>query len=144
MMFMNFNNIISLISSIRNRSYELIVDELDKEGVNDIAPSHGFILYNLFKRDGITMKEINERINKKKNTVTVLIDKLESRGYVKKEQDEDDKRITRIFLTKKGRSFEKFFNEVSKKLLDITYAGFSDKEKTEIMRLLEKINNNFM
>lgn len=63
---MTLNNIISVLSVIRNLANDFITDELKKAGVKDIAPSHGYILYNLFHKDGITMKEVNEKINKKR------------------------------------------------------------------------------
>jgi MarR family transcriptional regulator, organic hydroperoxide resistance regulator len=141
---MNYNNIISLISLIRNLANEFIINELKKEGIKNIAPSHGFILHTLFNKDGITMKEINEIINKKKNTVTVLIDKLESMEYLRKETDIDDKRITRIFLTEKGKSFEKSFKRLSDKLIKKAYAGIAENEKLNLMKYLDKIKKNFI
>lgn len=139
---MDTTGIIELISSIKNRANELIVNELKKEGIPDIVPSHGNILFTLFKKDGIMMKEINEIINKKKNTVTVLIKKLIKLGYIKKQSDPTDQRITRIFLTEKGKSFEKSFFRISNKLVGKIYINFTDEEKNSIMKLLNKVKNN--
>ena len=140
---MKHQNIISLISHVRNLANEFIVEELRKEGIEDISPSHGNIMNALFFQDGLSMKEINEKINKKKNTVTVLIDKLENLGYVTKKTDADDKRITHIYLTEKGRSFEKSFRSVSAKLIKKTFEGFSEKERMVVVKLLDKIRRNF-
>jgi DNA-binding MarR family transcriptional regulator len=140
---METKNIISRISAIRNKANEFLAHELHLEGLRDIAPSHGYILYVLFKNDGISMKEIKNSINKKKNTVTVLIDKLVSRGFLKKVPDANDGRTTRIFLTPKGKSLEKSFNSISDKLLKKAYHGFSENEKTKIVMLLNKIDKNF-
>lgn len=140
---MNYNNAISLISLIRNHANEFIINELKKEGIKNIAPSHGYILHTLFNNDGITMKEINENINKKKNTVTVLIEKLEYQGYLRRETDFNDKRITRIYLTEKGKFFEKSFKRISDKLIKKTYSGFKEDDKEVFVKYLEKIKDNF-
>jgi len=139
---MNTNDVIRLISAVRHRANELIVNELAKAGIKNIVPSHGYILFNLFKKDGLAMKEITQKIGKRKNTVTVLIDKLVLHGYIRKEADADDRRRTRIYLSQKGKSFEHVFNGISKKLLDAVYKGFSEEEKRTLMKLLEKIENN--
>lgn len=139
---MSSNEIVTLLSSVKTQASDLIMDELKKSGVKGISPSHGFILHSLFKRDGLMMREINEKINKRKNTVTVLIEKLVSLGYIEKKSDIQDKRITRIFLTEKGRSFEKVFRDVSKTLIEKIYSGFTEGEKSKIMMLLEKIRKN--
>lgn len=140
---MKLNTIISLISAIRTKANEFLINELTKEGFTDIAPSHGSILYTLFKHDGISMKEISSIINKRKNTVTVLIDKLVAQGFVKKTQDTDDRRTTHIFLTQKGKNLEKPFNTISEKLLKKTYEGFTEDERCQLSALLDKLYKNF-
>ena len=82
---MKDTEIFQLISSVRNRANEFIVDNLQKAGIENIAPSHGHILHNLYIKDGITMTEITQKIHKKKNTVTVLVDKLIRYGYIRKQ-----------------------------------------------------------
>ena len=141
---MNTNNIISLISSIRNKANNFILAELKKIGINNISPSHGYILYTLYKKDGIPMKDITKNINKKKNTVTILIDKLIKEGYVYKEIDIKDKRFSRIFLSEKGQSFKENFMHISEILLEKAFANIHDLEKEKLMELLLKIENNFM
>ena len=140
---MDTNKIISIISAIRNLSNEFLISELKKEGLSNIAPSHGHILNALFENDGISMKEITERINKKKNTVTVLIEKLTSQGFVRKGVDSSDKRTTFIFLTKKGKTLEKSFKDISIKLIDKAYNGFTEKEKSNLMMFLIRMEKNF-
>jgi MarR family transcriptional regulator, organic hydroperoxide resistance regulator len=137
------NVIISLISAIRTKTNEFLINQLTKEGFADIAPSHGSIMYALFKHDGISMKEISKIINKKKNTVTVLIDKLVVHGFVRKTLDTVDRRTTLIYLTQKGKNLEKPFNTISEKLLKKTYEGFTEEERCQLSALLEKLYRNF-
>jgi DNA-binding MarR family transcriptional regulator len=134
--------IISLISKIRDSANQLILQELERHGIKGIVPSHGDILVILFSRDSVPMSELASLINKKKNTVTTLVDKLFKLVYVVKVNDPGDSRITLVCLTQKRRSLQTAFNRVSDVLLDKVYAGISEKEKGAVIKILLKIKNN--
>jgi DNA-binding MarR family transcriptional regulator len=88
------------------------------------------------------MREIAERIGRDKSTVTALVKKLIDFGYVQKEQDRDDSRVTLITLTRKGRALRSDFEEISVILLERVYRGFSNGEKEVVIHGLERINAN--
>ena len=140
---MSHEQIISLISKIRHDAYELIIRELEKRGINEIVPSHGDILVKLFRVESIPMSELAAAINKKKNTITTLVDKLVKIGYVTKTSNPEDNRITLVKLTPKGRSLQKRFEEVSNALLETVYSGVTGKERDTVIKILLKIKNNF-
>jgi MarR family transcriptional regulator, organic hydroperoxide resistance regulator len=140
---MDDRNIIAGISGIRNKANEFLVSELVREGLVDVAPSHGYILFTLFSHDGVSMKEITLRIKKRKNTVTVLIDKLRARGFIRKVADKSDRRTTRIFLTAKGKAMEESFKRISDTLIERAFLGFTENQKKQLVSLLEKMDANF-
>ena len=139
---MEQRQIIALISKIRHGANELIMRELEKHGIKGIVPSHGDILVRLFQRDSIPMSELASAINKKKNTVTTLVDKLVNLGYVTKSADPDDSRITLVKLTLDGKSLQKSFDKVSGLLLETVYKGITEKEKGAVLKVLLKMKNN--
>lgn len=139
---MEQQQIIALISKIRHSANELIMRELDNHGIKGIVPSHGEILVRLFRRDSIPMSELASAINKKKNTVTTLVEKLVNLGYVSKSTDPDDSRITLVKLTPDGKSLQKSFDKVSAVLLDTVYNGITEKEKESVLKVLLKMKKN--
>lgn len=139
---MEQQQIIALISKIRYGANELIMRELERRGIKGIVPSHGEILVSLFRRDSIPMSELASAINRKKNTVTTLVDKLVNLGYVTKSADRDDSRVTLVKLTPKGKSLQKSFDEVSAVLLETVYDGITEKEKEMILKVLLKMKKN--
>lgn len=139
---MGQEQIISLISKIRYSANELIIRELEKHGISGIVPSHGDILARLFHRDSIPMSELASAINKKKNTVTTLVDKLVNLGYVTKTSDPDDSRVTLVKLTKDGRMLQKSFDKVSQLLLETVYRNITEKEKDLVVKVLLKMKGN--
>jgi len=141
-MVMDTRDAISLISKIREKSNRFIVSEMLKHGVGGIVTSHGDIIYALFNNPRLTMAEIARRIGKDKSTVTALVGKLVRLGYVAKERDTEDTRIIYVTLTHMGNGLKPMFEEISTKLLDVFYSGISEKEKEELIRILNKIYNN--
>lgn len=142
---MNFETdiIISLISRIREKSSRFIASELNRLGLAELKPIHGDILLTLFYHNEPTMKELAERVDRQKSTVTTLVDKLIRLGYAKKNQDPDDSRIFRISLTNKGRSLKDCLIEISANLLDRVYKDISSDERTQVVKTLKRINDNW-
>jgi len=140
---MNTKDIISLISKIREQVNLLIVSEMSEHGIDGIVTSHGDIIYALFKNSKLTMAEIAEKIVKDKSTVTALVNKLVRLGYVIKERDTQDARVVYVSLTDKGKQLKPIFEIVSGAVLDVFYSGISENEKEELIRILNKIYNNF-
>lgn len=140
---MNTKDVISLISKIREKVNRFIVSEMLKHGIDGIVTSHGDIIYALLKAHRLTMAEIAEKIGKDKSTVTALVDKLVRLGYVTKERDTEDTRVVFVALTQKGNELKPMFEEISNDILDVLYLGISENEKEELIRILNKIYNNF-
>ena len=140
---MNIKDAISLISKIREKSNRFIVSEMLKHGIDSIVTSHGDIIYALFSRPRLTMAEIADKIGRDKSTVTALVDKLVRLGYVTKERDTEDTRVVYVALTQKGIELKPIFETISSEVLEVFYSNISEKEKEELIRILNKINNNF-
>ncbi|MBR6297955.1 MAG: MarR family transcriptional regulator [Candidatus Gastranaerophilales bacterium] len=132
-------NFLSLISKIHDKGNRLIIEELKKNGADRLVPSHGDILVCLYQNDKMTMKEVADKINRTRPTVTVLVDKLEKLGYIKREVSEKDNRYTYIYLTKKGKDFKPVFEKISNKLNDMLYKNLSKDESDILENLLQKI-----
>ena len=132
-------NFLSLISKIHDKGNRLITEELKRNGADGLVPSHGDILVCLYQNDKMTMKEIADKINRTRPTVTVLVDKLEKLGYIKREISQEDSRYTYIVLTKKGKDFKPVFEKISNKLNDMLYKNLSKDESDILENLLQKI-----
>lgn len=140
---MNTNNIISLISTIREKANKLIIREMTNRNIRGLVTSHGDIFAALFKEQVLTMKEIADRIERDKSTVTALVDKLIDMGYVKKEKDSSDNRVVLVSLTDEGKQLQSDFEEISNKLLATVYKGITAEEKETLTKILSKIKENF-
>lgn len=133
------SDILSLVSKIHEKGNRFIIQELEKNGATGLVPSHGDILFCLYKNGKMTMKDIADSIHRTKPTVTVLTNKLEKLGYLKREISENDSRCTNLVLTKKGEDFKATFEKISKELNEMLYKNLSKNEIETLEKLLTKI-----
>jgi len=140
---MSEGNVISLIGRIHEKANKFIINELKADGIDGIVPSHGEILNVLFSVESCTMTELAERIRRTKPTLTVLVDKLVEYGYVTREKDRKDARVTNISLTDKGRKLKPGFREISNKMNTMVYGDLSAEEADKLERLLRNIDGRF-
>ena len=131
--------ILSLVSKINEKGNRFIIEELKNNGAEGLVPSHGDILVCLYKNSKMTMKDIANCIHRTKPTVTVLVDKLEKLGYLKREVSNEDSRCTNIVLTQKGEDFQTTFEKISKNLNEMLYKNLSPEESELMEKLLRKV-----
>ena len=138
---MKKGNALALISRIREKANRFIVRELENHGIKGIVPSHGDILVILFQEEKCSMKELANRINRTKPTVTVLIEKLMEYGFVEREKSRTDSRVTYVKLTNKGKNLKPDFDDISKKIDALLYGDLNDGEPEIFERLLLQVNS---
>ncbi|HEY0223501.1 MAG TPA: MarR family transcriptional regulator [Pseudolabrys sp.] len=62
------------------------------------------VMVSLWSKDDRTVKEIGESLFLESNTLTPMLKRLESLGYIARSRDPDDERQVRVRLTKDGRA----------------------------------------
>ena len=113
-------------------------------GNTEVHQGQGGLLVTLHFQDGQTQKELAHSIGVKPATMTVMIKRMEKNGLVKKEQDKEDQRTTRIYITEKGEAeYEKvqvIWDYMEKEM----FANFTVEEKVIFRRLLLQMQSNFL
>ena len=137
------NSAISLLSHIHSITADFLISQLKDKGFQEFASSHGNILFQLKTNGEMKMGDLAKNINRDKSTTTVLVRKLESEGLVSTRTDNSDKRSKTIFLTEKGTQYNKAMGDISKSLLSTFYSGFSENEKNNFYKYLQRIEGNF-
>ncbi len=136
--------IVYFISRTKDKMLHFIEKQLQKNELEDLIPSHGNILTALYENhDKLTMKQIAKTIGKDKSTITPLVNKLIDLGYITREKNQIDKRVTHIMLTEKGKLMQAKFSAISSEVYRTAYKGFSVDEQKVFLELLKKLNNNF-
>jgi MarR family transcriptional regulator, organic hydroperoxide resistance regulator len=70
----------------------------------DLTYPQYLVMLVLWEQDGLTVKELGERLYLDSGTLTPLLKRLESGGHLRRVRDADDERRVRISLTEQGRA----------------------------------------
>ena len=139
----NITGITALISQIHTKTANYLKSQLTQKGFPDLVSSHGYILFQLSQTEKLTMSQLTTLIHRDKSTVTALVKKLKTSGYVEKIQNPEDNRVTYIRLSERGAQYTKSTSEISAKLNETCCKGLSQEEQQTIFSLLQKIAKNF-
>jgi DNA-binding MarR family transcriptional regulator len=100
------------------------------------------ILKILYNNEGINQEELTDISKSDKVTISKLLDGLVKEGYVKKRQNEEDRRIKNLYITKKGESIKKEIQNILKDITKILSSDFTEQENVVIRELLNKMLEN--
>ncbi|MCD2348909.1 MarR family winged helix-turn-helix transcriptional regulator [Clostridium guangxiense] len=109
----------------------------------NLTSSQISVLFNIWNKDGITQKEIQEKLNLRAASVTGLVDTLCDKKFITRIQDVEDARVKRLYLTEKGTEAEKLSTDIIKGLESIISSGLTEDEKVIFVSWLKKAYNNF-
>lgn len=135
--------VLSLAARLREAANRFLVDELERAGLSDITTACGDVFTALFADGPMTLTVLAKRIRRTKATTSVMVDRLERLGYVRRTDSPKDKRAQQIELTEAGKAFEPQMNAIGKKLNERLLAGFADEEAERLSALLLRALENF-
>ena len=115
---------------------------LRENNMADLEGARGRIIFSLWGKDGVPIKQLCEKTSLDKSTLTGIIDRLERDGYIERRQSPSDKRSSLISLTGKEKEFEQSVKKVSYQMNRIFYKGFSDDEIIQFEDMLQRILDN--
>jgi MarR family transcriptional regulator for hemolysin len=113
----------------------------DKVG---ITLSQCKVINVLISFNGITQKEIADKLELEAPSIIPLIDKMEELKLLERRSDPNDRRLNRIYLTKKASALIDPMYECSIALLRMSTKGLSQEKLDLIQDGLEKIIQNLV
>lgn len=134
---------ISTLAHTLAQANRFLLQELSAMGLDGLATSHGDVLAQLFQSDGLSMCELARRVDRDPSTVTALVRKLVSLGYVATARAEADRRSVVVTLTPQGRALEARFAEISVRLIEIQCAGIDAARVEDARSVLLQMQENF-
>ena len=126
---------------LASKSQERLAEVETKKQLG-LTPAHWKIILALSVTNGLTQKEIADRIYVDGSTLVPIIDKMEENGLVERKSDSKDRRINRIFLTKKSESTVDSIVETVLQLRKIVYRGISENDLDLVKTTLKTIIKN--
>ena len=118
-----------------HRAHEL----LDNLGLYRGQPP---LLFALWELDGQTHGELADKLQITPATITRMIQRMEKSGFVQRQADVSDQRISRVYLTDAGWAIRAELQAVWDRMEDESFVGFSTAEREVLHGFLSRIREN--
>jgi DNA-binding MarR family transcriptional regulator len=116
------------------RAYKPILEPLGLTYTQYIA------LVALWEEDNQTVSQLGERMFLESNTLTPILKKLESLGYLRRRRDTDDERVVRVSLTDSGR---KLRERAAQRNL-VKASGFPPEDFVRLQKEVARLRDNLL
>ena len=102
------------------------------------------LLSIVLKKDGINQRELSELLMIAPASVSELLNKLENDNYINRKQNEEDKRVTNIFLTEEGLIFAEKMKANRLEVVKTVFSSLNETEQKQLFELIGKINQDLV
>jgi len=129
----SFGMLIGDINILMDKLYSRERRRLDE---NILSRSQAYLITVLLEEDGLSQKQIADRMSVEKSALGSMLDRLEGAGWVRRLKDQKDKRLNRVYLT------DMVYNQASgmKRISDFSnttaLAGLDDDSMQNLLTLL--------
>jgi MarR family transcriptional regulator, organic hydroperoxide resistance regulator len=104
--------------------------------------SQELFLFVLWREEGLSQSELAARLRVELPTVTKAVQRMERAGLLIRQDDEKDTRVSRVYMTEKGRALYapalKLWQDLEARMLQ----GMTEIEQALLRRLLQQMVSN--
>jgi DNA-binding MarR family transcriptional regulator len=107
-----------------------------------VVPGQFAQLLALYEQDGLTQRELCERVRIEQPTMAVTLKRMERDGLVERVADPNDGRRSRVLLTARSRRLEKRLTGAARDVNAVATEGLTDAEVESFMATLDRLIAN--
>ena len=112
---------------------------LDAGPLKGLTPQETHTIGLVAKLGRPRMSELAQRGRVTLGTMTVMINKLVKKGFVKRSRDDNDRRVVRVSLTDKGQRINDIHDRFHEDMLDRILSVLSESERRQLARIIRKV-----
>ncbi len=133
---------IRCISHMIRRKLDVTFSAPEFDGLTGVQNAlMGYIMDNAGERD-IFQRDIEQQFSLRRSTVTVMLQNLEQKGYLRRVPVSYDARLKKIVLTPKAEKMQKRVHHEIDRFHRKLEENLTEEEKGQILYLLGKIKQN--
>lgn len=127
--------------SVFNDILTIEESELKKSQFNDlsITEMHTIEAIGMYKKK--TSSEVAKELSITVGTLTVAINNLVKKGYVERLRSEDDRRVVKLGLTKKGKLLFRVHQHFHREMVKNILKGMEQEEEQALLRALKNLHD---
>lgn len=99
-------------------------------------------LRELWEEDGLSQRELSDRVGRQAATTVVAVRQLQRGGLVRIARSKFDRRKTQVFLTDKGRSLYDLLVPLIDEVEDNVVRGISERDLAQFKRTMARMQEN--
>ena len=120
---------------------QFIAAKLRQENV-PLTPEQFLLIDLLWNQGSMSQQQLADQMHKDKNSVTKLVDAIERKGFVYRQQNASDRRSNTLVLTEKALELRDDAKQKGISILDEMLEGISEAELKSFLSTLNKLNVN--
>lgn len=129
--------VFAALRSMLSLHRELVSRSMTEKGVH---PTEAFCLRMLAEHGGMSQSDLAENAHLSRPRVTAILQEFEKSGIVVRQTDEQDQRVTRVFLTGKGGELAQEVQAVFEESIGRTIGALSDEDRRQLLQLFGKLS----
>ena len=104
-----------------------------------IAPAQFMTLLELWREDGLTQKELMERLDVEQATMANTISRMERDGLIERRPHPEDGRARLIYITDRAKSLEAAATKAARNVNQSFLSALSPDERKQFIQILQQI-----
>ena len=107
----------------------------------DMTYPQYLVMMVLWENDGLPVNHIGEKLYLDSGTLTPLLKRLETKGFIRRERKKKDERVVEVFTTESGKALKQKACEIPGKILEKVDVAPEDwlAMKESVQKILNKI-----
>ena len=137
----NLETVNDYLVSVFNDILTIEESELKKSQFNDlsITEMHTIEAIGMYKKK--TSSEVAKELSITVGTLTVAINNLVKKGYVERLRSEDDRRVVKLGLTKKGKLLFRVHQHFHREMVKNILKGMEQEDEQALLRALKNLHD---
>lgn len=123
------------VSRLRRKAFDEIVKPLG------VTRAQWWIIAHLARHDGMVQTQLAQMLDVGKASLGALLDRLEATEFIERRPEPTDRRAKRVFLTKNSHQLLEQLVAAETAFNATILAGLTDKDRSELVRLLSSIKD---
>ncbi|MBR0514464.1 MAG: MarR family transcriptional regulator [Clostridia bacterium] len=111
-------------------------------GKHPFPPAAGRLLECVAENNGVSSRELCEMLDIRPSSLSEMLARAESEGWITRTTDEEDRRIQRVALTEKGSTAVTQMREAREADYEKKTACFTEEEKAQFCTLINRLSDH--
>lgn len=132
-------NLTDIIKILTHNMVEIEQEVMGSSNFAELTQKQLHYLEVISELKNPNLSELAKELRLSKPSITAIVDKLIEAGFIRKVQFDEDRRVSHIHMTTKGKEIEKIHDNIHNSIAGLFVSKLNKEETRQICNLLNKI-----